>query len=294
LRTSEGKAAAAMIVGDFNADYREEPVHGGLQLAQSLTEARLAKQPEKLVPLWLTLSAGEQGDYPHDSHFQALDNIIITRSMLQDGALVLGAALQVVGRSGTTAAVLSNGDGLPLRSQLRKYKDSAGQMRTTHFDVGFSDHLPIVAHFDRASQGQSNPTAQLFAESIETQKISELPQVEIEGASCQQDKKIQSPESLANVQQGECVTLSEVALQMQKTGLHHIYVQLNGTTENEQPSEKVVITADRAFGANKSWLRGTLQSSAGKTLKFVRGRIGVVEGYKAIFIHTPGSDIAFE
>ncbi|MEN9528702.1 MAG: hypothetical protein RI932_575 [Pseudomonadota bacterium] len=294
LRTAEGKPASAIIVGDFNADYREVPVYAGLQLVQSLAEARTDQPAHKLVPLWLTLSAQQQGDYPHDSHFQALDNIIITRSLLQDGPLALGAALQVVGRSGFAASVLGNGDGLPLRSQLRKYKDSAGQMRTTHFDLGFSDHLPIVAHFDRVLAGSSRPATVLFAQSIETQKLSDLPQVEIEGALCAANLEPKPLSSLASVQPGECVALTQIALEMQKTGLHHIYVQPTGNAENAQPQEKIVITADRAFGANKSWLRGTLQSSAGKTLTAVRGRVGYVEGYKAIFIHSPETDIRFE
>jgi endonuclease/exonuclease/phosphatase family metal-dependent hydrolase len=294
LRTAEGSPAHAIIVGDFNADYREEPVRAGLRLAQSLAEARSEQSPQRLVPLWLTLSAPEQGDYPHDSHFQALDNIIVTRSLLNEGSLTLGAALQVVGRSGYAAKTLSNGDGLPMRSQLRKYKDESGQMRTTHFDLGFSDHLPLVAHFNRNTEGLSAGRQALFPANIETQTLSTLPQVEISGASCAEQGEIPIANNISNLQQGDCVEYSQVAFEMQKTGLHNIYVQLNSNTKNAQTSEKVVITADRAFGANKGWLRGKLQSSAGKTLKYVRGRVGYVEGYKAIFIHSPSTDIVFE
>lgn len=295
LKAKDGTPMDVLVMGDFNADYRESPVQEGLNLARSISEARRQPQGNKLVPLWLTLPPSSQGDYPHDSHLQALDNIVITSSLLKSAGLTLAGPLDVIGRKGYAAEILSNGDGLPLRSQLRKFKDSNGEMRTTHFNDGFSDHLPIVATFVRNTSSSSAEKVPPFENSIEEQTIELLPALEISGAPCSESENpITDISQILQFQRGECVVLSDVALPLHKTGLFNIYFNVNNPSSKESSLPvKVVITADRAFGVNKNWLRGVLQSSEGRTLKKLRGRVGVVEGHKAIFIHSPASDIGF-
>lgn len=299
LSNADGTPAAAIIMGDFNADYREAPVQEGLELSPSLAQARQNNNPKALVPLWLTLPASLQGDYPHDSHLQALDNIIVTASLLKAGPLSLAAPLQIIGREGYGAEILSNGDGLPFRSQLRKFKDNSGNMKTTHFDLGFSDHLPIVAQFRRVLQGETIPAEIRFDPSIETQTIAQLPLVEISGAPCsEKDNTKTGTAALETARRGECILLDSMSLPLQQTGLYNIFFQLSESqsktdTPDSTPT-KILISADRTFGENKNWLRGTLQNSAGKTLKRILGRMGVVEGHKALFIHAPQSDILIQ
>jgi endonuclease/exonuclease/phosphatase family metal-dependent hydrolase len=287
LEKASGRAVNALVLGDFNADYREAPVREGLGLSRSLAEAR--KNPDALFPLWMTLPASEQGSYPHDSHLQALDNIIINRTLLSSNDLVLAGPLQIVGKNQKGDSLLINGDGLPLRSQLRKYKGSDDLIRTVHFNAGYSDHLPLVAEF-RYGSGQ-NSTAFAFAPAIETQTIDALPNVENTGEAClDTDAQRLSPESLQSAPRGSCVLLEGVALTLQKTGLYNISFVVNNAQESNGPM-KVIVTADRAFGANKEWLRSNLQTSEGKTLLRLRGHVGLVEGNLAIFIHDPKTDI---
>ena len=289
LKNANGSKAHAILMGDFNADYREAPVQEGLALASSIASARRGENNASLVPLWLTLPPPLQGDYPHDSHYQALDNIVVTASLLKPGGLSLTRELHIVGREGYAAQILANGDGLPLRSQVRKYKDSDNQIQSTHFNDGFSDHLPIVATFSRSAEKQ--PTT--FNDQIENQTIAELPAVEIGGSSCAEHKvSTLSATDLLSAQRGECVYLENVSFSLQKTGLFNIYFNPLETSYGESTREiKVVVTADRAFGANKNWLRAVLQSSEGKKLTKIRGRLGVMEGHKAIYIHSPSDDI---
>lgn len=287
LTFTNGAPVPVVLTGDFNADYREAPIQSGLELAATLAAARVAGNPKLLVPLWLTRNAKEQGSYPHDSHLQALDNIAVTASFLQRGELKLSQPLAVVGSSGLAASLLANADGQPLRSQLVKYKDSQGDIHSKHFDIGFSDHFPLVAHFERTSSG----SAQMFASEIEKQNSGNLPLVTISGFECLASETVSlSPEMLADAPHGQCVRLSDVSLTLNKTGLYNIYIESPSGRFAER-SRKIIVTTDRAYGANKSWLRGTLQNSAGRTLTKVRGKIGLVDGQKAIFIHSPLDDI---
>jgi endonuclease/exonuclease/phosphatase family metal-dependent hydrolase len=287
LKFENGSAVPVVIVGDFNADYREEPVQAGLQLASSLSSARSAGLLRQLVPLWLTLPEAEQGSYPHDSHLQALDNIVVTASFLQGQKISLSGPMKVAGRSGLSAHMLANADGQPLRSQIVKYKDSQGEIHARHFDLGYSDHFPLVVMFNRNGQRSSH----LFPTEIEKQSSQNLPYVLIQGSECGSLETISlTTELLDSAQYGQCVSLSGNQLTLEKTGLYNIYFNAAGAGLSEK-STKIIITADRAYGANKQWLRGTLQNSKGKTLTKLKGRIGLVEGQKAIFIHSPTEDI---
>jgi endonuclease/exonuclease/phosphatase family metal-dependent hydrolase len=290
LEKASGRAISALLLGDFNSDYREAPVQEGLALSTSLAEAR--NNANTLFPLWMTLPPAEQGSYPHDSHLQALDNIIINQTLLSSGEFALAGPLRVVGKNQSATSVLLNGDGLPLRSQLRKYKDSNDQIRTIHFNEGFSDHLPLVAEF-RYGLGPVNE-AYRFAPAIETQTIAALPTVENQGSACLEgESQRQTPETLRSTPRGSCVLLDGIALTLQKTGLHNMAFVVNSTHESGG-SFKVIVTADRAFGANKGWLRGSLQTSEGKTLVRLRGHMGLVEGNLALFIHDPKTDISLQ
>jgi endonuclease/exonuclease/phosphatase family metal-dependent hydrolase len=287
LKYENGTAVPVVIVGDFNADYREEPVQKGLQLANSIESARNEGIPKQLVPLWLTLAASEQGSYPHDSHLQALDNIVVTASFLQGEKLALSKPMWVVGRDGQSSHMLSNADGQPLRSQIVKYKDSQGDLHTRHFDLGYSDHYPLVAVFNRMGQA----TATYFPAEIEQQVSKNLSYNLIEGSECSSSETVSlTVEMLGTAQHGQCVSLSGTELPLERTGLYNIYIKAVGSGLIEK-SSKIIITADRAYGANKQWLRGTLQNSQGRTLTKLKGRIGLVEGQKAVFIHSPTEDI---
>lgn len=290
LERASGRAISALLLGDFNADYREAPVQEGLALSASLAEAR--NNAYTLFPLWMTLPPAEQGSYPHDSHLQALDNIVINQTLLSSGDFALAGPLRVVGKNQRARSVLLNGDGLPLRSQLRKYKDSDDQIRTIHFNEGFSDHLPLVAEFRFGSA--SVKETYRFDPAIETQTVAALPAVENQGSACLEgESQRQTPETLRNTPRGSCVLLDGIALTLQKTGLHNMAFVVNSTHESGG-SFKVIVTADRAFGANKGWLRGSLQTSEGKTLVRLRGHMGLVEGNLALFIHDPKTDISLQ
>lgn len=282
-----GAPVPVVIVGDFNADYREAPVQNGLQLANTIASARVQEKPKQLVPLWLTLGPTQQGSYPHDSHLQALDNIVVTASFFQNQSLTLAEPLWVAGRDGQSARTLANADGQPLRSQMVKYKSSQGDIHARHFDLGYSDHFPLVAVFNR--QKQTNVTA--FSREIELQSAQSLPYVLIDGSQCGVSETISlTADALGTALYGQCVSLNGIELPLGKTGLYNIYIQPTGSTLTEKPS-KIIITADRAYGTNKSWLRGTLQNSEGRTLTKLKGRVGIVDGQKAIFIHSPADDI---
>lgn len=290
LTFTSGAPVPVVLTGDFNADYREAPVQSGLELAESLAAARVSSNPKRLVPLWLTRSADDQGSYPHNSHLQALDNIAVTASFLRNGPLTLSHPLAVVGSSGLAAQRLANADGQPLRSQLVKYKGAQGEIHSKHFDIGFSDHFPLVARFQRNSAGPTHT----FPAEIETQQPKNLPLVTISGFECLTNETISlTPEMLADAPHGQCVQLSQLSLTLNKTGLYNIYIESSSGRFTERP-RKIILTTDRAYGANKSWLRGTLQNSAGRTLTKIKGKIGLVDGQKAIFIHSPLEDIEIQ
>lgn len=282
-----GTPAPVVIVGDFNSDYRESPVYSGLELAETLNSARLQGHSKQLVPLWLTLGAHEQGSYPHDSHLQALDNIIVTASFLKGQGVAVSTPMWVAGRTGLSALTLANADGQPLRSQIVKYKDSQGDIHTKHFDLGFSDHFPLVVQFERNSKGP----AQTLPQAIEEQNSKNLESVLISGFECSASQTVSlAPEMLAEAHYGQCISMDGMEMPLNKTGLYNIYISSKASNLTEKPA-KVIITADRAYGTNKAWLRGTLQNSHGRTLTKIKGRIGLVEGQKAIFIHSPVDDI---
>lgn len=290
LAYENGAPVPVVIVGDFNADYREDPVQTGLQLASSLNSARSEGHPKQLVPLWLTLDAREQGSYPHDSHLQALDNIVVTASFLQGSKLTLSEPLWIAGKDGHSAQVLANADGQPLRSQIVKYKGSQGNIHARHFDIGYSDHFPLVATFSRVSLAAPI----LLAPEIEKQNSETLQYVQIQGSECGSEETLEvTAETLGAAQYGQCISLTKAELTLGKTGLYNVFINAAGSGQFEKPA-KFIITADRAYGANKQWLRGTLQQSEGRTLTKLKGRVGFVEGQKAIFIHSPVEDIVIK
>jgi endonuclease/exonuclease/phosphatase family metal-dependent hydrolase len=296
LAKSHGRAPLAMIMGDFNADYRESSVQNGLRLAPTLSMAR--QSDAHLFNLWQTRPPEGQGDYPHDGELTAIDNMVVTRSLLTDSPLVLAQPLFVAGEFGIAAKLLRNGDFLPFRSQRLQIKDDDGTLRTFHRDHGYSDHLPLIAELKRSGLSSANISARIFDVNVENQQVAQLRRVAVPAATCQ-EPEIRSADSsaltdvLSSSQRGDCL-LIQARLTLRKTGLHNVAFDLDAR-ENLTARERIVIlSADRAFAQNKQWLRSTLQQSAGKVVTRIRGRVGMIDGVKAIFISEPTTDIAFE
>jgi hypothetical protein len=93
-------------------------------------------------------------------------------------------------------------------------------------------------------------------------------------------------------ERGACLEIRS-NLQLRKTGLFNIAFELPAEAHSSAAERLVIVSADRAFGANKNWLRQTLQQSSGKTLTLLRGRVGLIDGVKALFISQPERDIVF-
>jgi endonuclease/exonuclease/phosphatase family metal-dependent hydrolase len=291
----QGEIPAAIIMGDFNADYREIPVQSGLQLASTLAAARL--DSNSLFNLWQTRSADRQGNYPHDAALNALDNMVVTQALLKNGALVLNQALTVTGDFGSASKKLRNGDGLPLRSQRHQIKDENRKLRTFHKDSGYSDHLPLVAEFKRSLSADRSIQPTIFSAPVESQNVTSLSVNSVPDARCSDSEtRVLNSSDLASVlliaERGACLEIRS-NLQLRKTGLFNIAFELPAEAHSSAAERLVIVSADRAFGANKNWLRQTLQQSSGKTLTLLRGRVGLIDGVKALFISQPERDIVF-
>jgi endonuclease/exonuclease/phosphatase family metal-dependent hydrolase len=302
LREKSQQDLKLIVLGDFNADYREPTVREGLKLSPSLSAARI--QNGSLLNLWQTRTAAKQGSYPHDSELMAIDNMVVTQALLSRSSLVVNSELRVIGEFGLARAVLLNGDNLPLRSQLHQIKNGNGQLQTFHKDVGFSDHLPLVVELKRSLNRSQSIAARLFDSTIEGQSTLSLPYAPIPNSECSNaetlsvDSKSLSEHLLA-AQRGDCVLINS-RLTLRQSGLFNVAFDLPETLSTGQDaaikaSERIVIiSADRGFGSNKNWLRNTLQRSAGKTVTRLHGRVGVINGVKAIFISEPSRDLIFE
>ncbi|MFZ9520623.1 MAG: endonuclease/exonuclease/phosphatase family protein [Silvanigrellaceae bacterium] len=296
LRGTRHSNWSGIIMGDFNADYREESVQEGLRLATNLATARNSQN--SLFDMWQTRSAELQGDYPHDSELTAIDNIVVDQSVLAFNSLVLAHPLRVVGEFGEAGKLLLNGDKQPFRSQIHQIKDETGSEKTFHKDLGYSDHLPLVVEFQRSLSLQKQISAAIFSNNIEQQTAASLPKVAIPESTCRDSETtgVAAPEilnAIASAQRGDCLDLNGQFL-LRKTGLFNVAFDLpdNGTLKANE--RIVIITADRPFGANRAWLRSSLQQSAGKSVTRLRGRLGIVDGVKAIFISQPQADIIIE
>jgi endonuclease/exonuclease/phosphatase family metal-dependent hydrolase len=292
----QGGPAAAIIMGDFNADYREAPVQQGLQLAPTLASAR--RDPSSLFNLWQTRPALRQGNYPHDSNLNALDNLVVTQPLLNAGSLTLNSSLMIAGDFGTSFKKLRNGDGLPLRSQRHQIKEDDGQLRTFHKDAGYSDHLPLIAEFRRSLSTAKVVEAAKFSQQIENQSISSLAVNPVPDSFCAdgETRKLSRSEissALLSASRGDCFEINS-PLMLRKTGLFNVAFDLPAESHSAASERIVIISADRPFGANKNWLRQTLQQSSGKTLTRLHGRLGLIDGVKALFISRPAEDVVFE
>lgn len=292
----QGQPVPAIIMGDFNADYRETAVQEGLQLAASLSAARTDKN--SLFNLWQTRDAQHQGDYPHDTELTAIDNMVVSQPVLSAHTFVLNQPLRVVGEFGFASRLLRNGDLQPLRSQRHQIKDADGQLKTFHKDLGYSDHLPLVAEFSRSLSRTRLVSSPLTKTTIEQQVIAQLPRIAVPSAECAESETQrihaeQLTQALLNAQRGDCLEIN-TRITLRKTGLFNMAFDLPEAGQLSGSQRIVIISADRAFGANRSWLRSTLQQSEGKTVSRVRGRLGLIDGVKALFVSTPSADIVFE
>jgi endonuclease/exonuclease/phosphatase family metal-dependent hydrolase len=296
LAKTHGRTPLAMIMGDFNADYREASVQNGLRLAPTISLAR--QSDDHLFNLWQSRPAQEQGDYPHDGQLTAIDNLVVTRPLLTDSPLVLAQPLFVAGEFGVAAKFLRNGDFLPFRSQRLQIKDADGTLRTFHRDHGYSDHLPLIAELKRSGLSSANISGRVFDESVENQQVAQLGNVAVPAAACL-DSETRSADSstvtdvLSAAQRGDCL-LIQARLTLRKTGLHNVAFDLDARENLTARDRIVILSTDRAFAQNKQWLRSTLQQSAGKVVTRVRGRVGMIDGVKALFISEPAADITFE
>ncbi|NBW82011.1 hypothetical protein EBR21_09685, partial [bacterium] len=293
---SSGGAWSAMIMGDFNADYRELPVQEGLQLASNLASARASKN--SLFDLWQTRAAAQQGDYPHDAELTAIDNIVVDQSFLSANPVVLAYPLRVVGEFGEAGRLLRNGDNQPFRSQIHQIKDDSGVLRSFHKDLGYSDHLPLVVELQRSLSTQRLLSAPVFSNEVEQQTAAELAKVAVPESACSDAETINVGAAevlnvMTSAQRGDCLALDAQFL-LRKTGLFNVAFDLPDNGALKADERIVIITADRPFGVNRNWLRSTLQQSAGKSVTHLRGRLGIVDGVKAIFISEPQTDITIE
>jgi len=295
LARIQGQPVTAIIMGDFNADYRESSVQQGLQLAPTLAQAR--RSADSLFNLWQTKDASQQGDYPHDSALTAIDNLVVTQPLLSASPLVLSQSLRVVGDFGTAAKRLRNGDHLPFRSQRHQIKESDGRLRTFHKDMGYSDHLPLVVELGRSLSPTRMAQAFQFTSTIEEQHGPHLAMNKVNSAACEthETKPLTMPElssALMSAERGDCFEIS-APLSLRKTGLYNIAFDLPVESQLSASQRIIIVSADRPYGENKSWLRQTLQQSEGKTLLRLRGRLGIIDGVKALFVSDPTNDVLF-
>ena len=125
-----------------------------------------------------------------------------------------------------------------------------------------------------------------------------LPKVAIPESACRDSETtiVTASEvlnAMTSAQRGDCLELNAQLL-LRKTGLFNVAFDLqdNGTLKADE--RIVIITADRPYGLNRNWLRSTLQQSAGKSVTRLRGRLGIVDGVKAMFISQPQTDIIIQ
>lgn len=295
LKRLNGQPIAAVIMGDFNSDYREQPVQDGLQLAATLAAARASDK--SLFDLWQTRRMEEQGDYPHDSDMTAIDNLVLTQPLLSTHSIVLSSPLRVVGDFGIAAQTLRNGDLLPFRSQRFQIKGDDGKLKTFHRNMGYSDHLPLVAEFTRSLSASRLVQAPRFSADIEQQVASAVKATVPNAACTESEVRRVAPSELSQVlnsaERGSCFYV-EGPFKLRKTGLFNIAFDLDSSVSASASERIVIISADRGFGANKDWLRNTLQRSEGRTLTRIRARLGIIDGVKALFVSDPSSDLAME
>lgn len=278
-----------VLLGDFNSEYNQTQLYGapsGIVEGLGLTgDARmmLGERTNRLYNLWFDLPLEARCATSFDGKRRCLDNVFVTDSLFdKKGLQIVPNSFRVVGHSeGADSKTLMNADGTPLRWQMIE----SGNKQTIHPGVGFSDHLPLVfevriAKEDDAKQKMvlSNPSTTEFGS--KELNVDKTP-------VCEKDEKFLSDDEL-NFEENDlvfkCVKISGENLKIQKLGKHEVYVNFSG--------HKLVLSMTKSFGQNKDYLRGTVQKSDGKKLRFIKGRIGWAAGELAVFADSK-DDIQF-
>ncbi len=143
-----------IVMGDLNTAYFEEPL---VELGETSNEADMLAEPnDRLFNLWYELDEKERWEHSFNGIRSTLSHILISDSLYtEDGFHYVNDSFEVIGHKLPQKEKLIGVNGLPFRWQIRNFFNFS-----EHIGEGFSDHLPLVAHFTYKPYGaEATPKA---------------------------------------------------------------------------------------------------------------------------------------
>jgi endonuclease/exonuclease/phosphatase family metal-dependent hydrolase len=299
-----------VILGDFNTEYSDKAIVEGLRSTGDERRMLEAGPSDSLYNLWFELPESERGSYSFEGKRTTIDNILVNDALFDDrGFQIVDNSFRVVGHTGLPREILMNADGTPLRWQQERRKVADGPTVNTHLGVGYSDHLPLVftlklaqhteavapgkdARDGKQGSGIATPARKVARVNPSTTHLPPATVAEDVVPVCTESEPVLDPridDVFLPQNFGRCVKLEGVKLPLRKVGQFDVGVVLEGEAGK---GRTLVVSATRSFGANKGWIRGTLQVEAGAAnLTFVKGRIGISGGRIAVLPHDTAKDV---
>jgi endonuclease/exonuclease/phosphatase family metal-dependent hydrolase len=295
-RLEKNKTLDAVFVGDFNTDYTDNEVVKGLGTTQD--ESSLLNTTG-LYSLWFELNANERCSYPHDGKLTCIDNMVVSHTLYDNSKnRYADNSFHVVGHNEKSLAqkFLLNANGLPLRWQVQRIGYNPREVKQyVHMKNGFSDHLPLVARFYAASEGENFPPFALE----NGHKVEQNPPVSRTEPSINCTKeaayvRLTGQETATEYSQnlGRCVSLSaadNIGFLLNSSALYTITADTKNA--NKVP---LAIEFNHNFGVNRQAYNDFVLNAPGrKSVVKVSGKLGIVNGFYGIIVENPASDIEF-
>ena len=130
-----------ILLGDFNASYEEKPMKA---LGSTGDETLMTQEAtNQFYNLWYELEKEQRWESVFNGVKGRLSHILISDTLYnKQGLQYLEESFHVVGHHKSQKALI-NSQGTPYRWQIQKHWNR----KVKHIGRGYSDHLPIVAHF---------------------------------------------------------------------------------------------------------------------------------------------------
>lgn len=277
---SQPQGLDIVLMGDFNSQYFEPSHVRGLRGTGDEREMLTPMRSPAIYNLWFEMAPTARCSYSFSGLRQCIDHLYVNDALYDNkGLQYIDNSFRMLGRNGGLAQrFLMNSDGTPLRWQTRK---DANEF-TTHVGLGFSDHLPLIADFFVLENGNS-PVQKVQIQRPTVENITQAPRTPDIVPTCNVNERILDPETAdlaAVTSYGWCTVLKNVSMKIERVSKFGVAVRLKN-------NKVLAFSMTRAFAENMDFQRNVIQRSAGGTLTAAAGRIGIVDGFPALFVDRP-------
>ena len=148
-------SADMILVGDLNSRYNESQIEqrgptGIVEGLRATGDERMmvtASGTQRLYKIWFELPPEQRGSSVFRGEKNAIDHIILSDALFDNSGLqYIQKSFEVIGAQGLAAQKLLDSDGSPSHWKVFTQRGRNGGFHE-HQGAGYSDHLPVVAHF---------------------------------------------------------------------------------------------------------------------------------------------------